>query len=170
MFLVEQAQQQVIHFGLATSQALAILACITEEHDMKYIVSPKYKKSVRYETVYRHTSRVNTIAILEQYLRFESFLVEFQPGVNIEEVKDWDQLDLDDSETVTVYETRENFTDVSVADWRFSGLSEEESQELEMYIEENGGIYDHEDWEELELTISILGGVNIEPHKKSRPT
>ena len=136
---------------------------------MKCIVSPKYKKSVRYETTYKHTSKDMAFAEHEQYYRFESFLVKFKRGVNIEEVKDWEQLDLNDGEVVKSYEPHEGDGDETSSFYSFSGLSEDECEELELYIEENGGIYYHEDWKEVELTISILGGVNIEPHKKSRP-
>ncbi|ARU02691.1 hypothetical protein [Yoonia vestfoldensis] len=132
---------------------------------MNYIVSPKYKKSVRYKTTYKHSTRDNIFAIHDEYFRFESFLVEFRAGIDIEKVKDWDVLDLDEDTVVDSYESQEDGTDVGYAEWNFSGLTDEEREELEQYIEEEYGLYDHEDWEEVELEISIEGGVNIEPAK-----
>ena len=132
---------------------------------MHYIVSPKYKKSVRYKTTYKHKSKEMVFAGHEQYYRFESFCVEFQPGVDPEEVKEWDELELDDDDVVKSYEPHEGDGDETYAEWEFSGLSDEEREELEEYIEEECGLYDHEDWEEVEVTISIEGGVNIEPAK-----
>lgn len=132
---------------------------------MGYIVSPKYKKSVRYETTYRHTSKEMAFAVHEQYYRFESFFVEFQPDVNIQEVKEWDVLELDDENIVKSYEPHEGDGDETSSFWSFARLTDDERDELEQYIEEEYGLYDHEDWEEVELEISIEGGVNIEPAK-----
>lgn len=128
---------------------------------MQYIVSPKYKKSVRYETIYKHKSKKGALATHESFYRFESFRVEFQPSVDVQQVQEFSALNLDDKEIVKSYESCDGDGDESYADWSFSGLSEDEREELEEYIEEEYGLDEHEDWKKVKQSISIQGGVIV---------
>lgn len=130
---------------------------------MSYIVSPKYKKSVRYETIYKHKSKKGAIATHESFYRFESFLVEFQPGVDIERVQEMSNLDLGDAKLIKTYEPHDGDGDECYAGWSFSGLSEDEREELEEYVEEECWLDDHQDWKEIKQSISIQGGVIVKP-------
>ena len=131
---------------------------------MHYLVSPKWKKSVRYETTYKHKSRKNVYATHEQYYRHESFIVEFHKDANIDEIRTEGNLSLDDTDIVVGYEPHDGDGDETSSFWSFSGLTEEEESELEEYIEEEYGLEDHEDWEEIDVEIYVEGDLNIEPY------
>lgn len=45
-------------------------------------------------------------------------------------------------------------------------MSDDEESELEEYIEEEYGLYDHEDWEEIDVEIYIEGELNVEPYSE----
>lgn len=93
---------------------------------MQYLVSPKWKKSIRYETTYKHVSRSNVFATHEQYYRFESFVVEFHKDVEIADIRAGDSLLLGDTDVVVSYEAHEGDGDETSSFWRFSGLSTDE--------------------------------------------
>lgn len=133
---------------------------------MNYIVSPKWKKSVRYETTYKHQSRSNVFATHEQYYRYESFVVEFHKDVDIADIRAGDSLSLDDTDVVASYEPHDGDGDETSSFWSFSGLSDDEESGLEEYIEEEYGLYDHEDWEEIDVEIYIEGELNVEPYSE----
>ena len=82
---------------------------------MQYLVSPKWKKSVRYETTYKHVSRSNVFATHEQYYRFESFVVEFHKDVDIDQIKAANSLSLYDTDVVISYEPHDGDGDETSA-------------------------------------------------------
>ena len=65
---------------------------------------------------------------------------------------------------VVSYEPHDGDGDETSSFWSFSGLSEDEESELEEFIEEEYGLYDHEDWEEIDVEISIESELNVEPY------
>ena len=82
---------------------IALCSQKTEEKLMQYLVSPKWKKSVRYETTYKHQSRSNVFAAHEQYYRYENFVVEFHKDVDIADIRAGDSLSLNDTNIVVSY-------------------------------------------------------------------
>ena len=132
-----------------------------EEQIMKYILKPKWKKSVIITTVFRHNNDTTKAASSDETYRYEEFEVELAEGVNIDELRTWDDFDLDDTDTFTTYEMLDNPVsgDVTYCEWDTS--SGVDADEEEMIME--GCIWDLEDWSATESYTSIQCECEITP-------
>lgn len=120
---------------------------------MKYLLKPKWKKSVRVDTVWAHIADSSKNAIQTEFYRYEEYKVEFAEGINVEEVKNWDDFDLDDEDTFLSYELIDNpiSGDVTYDEWSVSVACTDEERET---IEE-GNIRDLEDWDSTNIYTTI---------------
>lgn len=128
---------------------------------MKYVLKPKWKKSVRVDTVWAHIADSSKNATQTEFYRYEEYEVEFAEGVNIEEIKNWDEFDLDDEDTFLSYELIDNIIsgDVTYDEWEASEACSDEERET---IEE-GNIWDLEDWDSTSSYTTIQCECDIIP-------
>jgi len=129
---------------------------------MKYILKPKFKKSVLVETSWAHNDDKSKTAMNNEYYRYEEFEVELAEGVDVEELKTWDEFDLDDTDTFVSYEwldTSPVSGDVTYSEWEVSNGCSDEEREL---IEE-GDIYELENWDTENSFTTIQCECDIEP-------
>jgi len=112
---------------------------------MKYILKPKWKKSVLVETQWVHNDDNDRNARNSEYYRYEEFEVKLAEGVDVEELKTWDKFNLTTDSTFEEYEwiDAEYSGDVSYGEWEISKACTDEEREA---IEE-GSIWDLEDWD-----------------------
>jgi len=124
-----------------------------EEWLMKYVLKPKWKKSVIISTVYHHDKDKTKSASSEETYRYEEFEVELAEGVDIDELCTWDDFDLDDTDTFKSYEMLDNPVsgDVTYCEWETSSGVDDDEEEMIM----DGCIWDLEDWSETNSYTSI---------------
>ena len=129
---------------------------------MKYILKPIWKKSVFVETHWVHNDDLNRGATNSTYYRYEEFEVILAKDVDVEELKTWEEFDLDDAETFASYEwldTSPVSGDVIYSDWEVSNACTDEEREA---IKE-GGLWALEDWDTGEIYTRIYCECEITP-------
>lgn len=111
---------------------------------MKYILQPKWKKCVYETTVYTDTeydeeSKTHTViksATCTESFRYEEFEVELAEGVDVEDLKTWNEFELDDTSVFSSYEQLDNPVTGDGCSYdaeEFVGLTDEEIT----FIEDN---------------------------------
>ena len=136
---------------------------------MKYIVKPKWKKSVVIEEIYKHETS-NKLCSFATYYRYESYIVTFAKGISVEEVMTWEELDLDDADVVEEYEVYEDADDISFVEGYINNLPEATQNEIENLIDEEGLAWDQifeeiEGFSFIESNHRLECAVSIEPFK-----
>ena len=114
------------------------------------------------ETVWQHETDATKTATNTEYYRYEEYEVELAEGIDVEELKTWDEFDLDDLETFASYEwldTSPVSGDVTYAEWEVSaGCSDEEREQIE-----EDEIYDLEGWHIMGNYITLTCECDIIP-------
>jgi hypothetical protein len=128
---------------------------------MKYILKPKWKKCVHINTIYCHKTIKERLAEEDETYRYEEFKVELAEGIDVEELKSWDEFDLDDTDTFLSFEMLDNPVsgDVTYSEWDIENACTDEEREA---IEE-GNIWDLEDWKSFRSFHSIQSECEIVP-------
>ena len=138
---------------------------------MQYIVKPKWKKSVVIEEIYKHEPS-GKVCSFECWYRYESYIVTFAEGVDIDEVKTWENLNLTDADIVVEYDVYEDADDISSTDANLSNLPEGVQEAIQNFQEDEDLAWDEvfEDYDGLiyfDTSHRIQCEVSIEPHAEA---
>lgn len=127
----------------------------------KYLVTPKYKKSVAELEFWRKGDRRFTI---ETLWRSGSWYITPQTDDEVVDLincyENEEVLELYDFEDVEFLETY----DGCATDWSFHNIDDEEEQEdiKEMFWEEGRMYFEDEGWDELDSELYIYNGIELE--------